>query len=597
MKLPKNHFIATEIDYKINTDAKKILAGNWCHNHSNLDTSEISNTEITQGIWEDVFIKEKDYNFIRDILNIYSEKLSTYLNKYNNEKFSVEFWKILILPWLSYYLPSQLYKWRIVNKVLKEKGEFSFFSLPDHEIASYPVDTANYYNLIDVDNEFNYFEFKKILKHLKSKENKIIFIEKLYKKKINNDKKNSFSKKLKIYFFDILDSIFQTISKNNSIYIEDTAFRKKDYLKMNLQLKQFPPIYQKLFNYNLENIVFKNFQINIEKRRSIPFDDKVQNSENVDFLHYINLSITKDLPICFLEGFSHLKKSAEKININPKIIFSCFRHFFSEKFKYWVALKTTNDKAKLILTFHGGGHHRKFNETFHYERMIANMTATWTKSQDDKEIQLPANKFLNFKKKRKEYKYLSYVELRSGLFPSKFGDRQYIPETNLKNIKHFESLLEKKIFENLIYLPFDNYNWGCVNSVKKIIKSNYIQEPISLMKYLHKSKIVLCTYPETPLYEGIITGPTILLYNFSTDLIHERFEKIFKEMVKYKIIFSNPEEASLHINDIWDNVDEWWNSKNVKNTINEFMQQTCMTSDNSIKIWSDFFKEQLKKNI
>ena len=143
-------------------------------------------------------------------------------------------------------------------------------------------------------------------------------------------------------------------------------------------------------------------------------------------------------------------------------------------------------------------------------------------------------------------------------------------------------------------MPFAKFNWGCVDEIKNIVKNNYINKPISLIKYLYKSKIVVCSYPETPLYEGMLTGPTILLYKFNSDLIDEKFQKIFNELVKHKIAFSNAEEASLHINKIWDNVDEWWNSKYVKSTVSDFMYQTCQTSSNSINIWVKFLKDAIK---
>ena len=42
-------------------------------------------------------------------------------------------------------------------------------------------------------------------------------------------------------------------------------------------------------------------------------------------------------------------------------------------------------------------------------------------------------------------------------------------------------------------------------------------------------------------------------------------------MVKNKIAFSNPEDASLHINNTWDSVDKWWNSEEVKNTLSKIL--------------------------
>ena len=61
-------------------------------------------------------------------------------------------------------------------------------------------------------------------------------------------------------------------------------------------------------------------------------------------------------------------------------------------------------------------------------------------------------------------------------------------------------------------------------------------------------------------------------------------------------LFSNPEDASLHINNVWDNVDEWWYSKDVKNVVSELKRLTCLTSDNSINVWTKFLKNQISKN-
>ena len=83
-QLPKYHFFATEIDYKIPTNNKKILAGNWCHNHSTLEKEQSENIEIIKDCWENYDQKSKDYTFLQNILDQYCEKLTLYLNKYNS---------------------------------------------------------------------------------------------------------------------------------------------------------------------------------------------------------------------------------------------------------------------------------------------------------------------------------------------------------------------------------------------------------------------------------------------------------------------------------------------------------------------------------
>ena len=69
------------------------------------------------------------------------------------------------------------------------------------------------------------------------------------------------------------------------------------------------------------------------------------------------------------------------------------------------------------------------------------------------------------------------------------------------------------------------------------------------------------------------------------------------DLVKNKIAFSNPKDVSLHINEIWNDIDKWWSSKDVKNTINDLLLATCQIQDDSINIWAKFLKNEIKKNI
>lgn len=599
-KLSKYHFIATEIDFKIHTGSKKIIAGDWCNNYSSLENK---NFEVAEDVSKDIISREKDDEFVKDIKNQYCEQLSLYLNKFNKENFPVNFWKILILSWLNNYLQTQLYRWRIVNNVLKDKKSISFFSFPDQDVYKCAIDTINYKQLIRSDNEFNYFHFKRILKYLKKKDCDISFIEKRYNKEnVLKDfdiastvwlkDSDSWVRKTKIYLLEFIDTISLFLSRKNDIFIDDKTFRKKDYLLINIYLRQFPTYLLKIFNWRLENRVFKKVKIDIEKRKIFNLNYKINNSNNAEFIDYINSSIIYDIPTCYLEGFSQLKESIKKIKNRPKLILSSIKHHHSEKFKFWVADSILNNNTKFITASHGAGDFKKFNPYFELGD-IAHKRVTWAEPRNNKEIQLPANNFFNFKKQRKHNKYLSYADTRGVFFPERLTGKRDVQEFNLNNIKKFNFLLQKKIQKNLIYLPQEIPNWGSVFKIKDILKNNYINERASFKKYLLKSKIVVCGYLGTAFCESILTGPTILLYDLNSDPNNEKFDKIFQKLVKSKIAFSNPEDASFHINNIWDSVDKWWDTEEVKNTINEFIQQASPISNNPIKPWIKFLKKEV----
>ena len=44
---------------------------------------------------------------------------------------------------------------------------------------------------------------------------------------------------------------------------------------------------------------------------------------------------------------------------------------------------------------------------------------------------------------------------------------------------------------------------------------------------------------------------------------------MIKKLENSKILFYDPLKLSKHLNDIWENVDNWWNSKEVQNTLDD----------------------------
>jgi putative transferase (TIGR04331 family) len=116
----------------------------------------------------------------------------------------------------------------------------------------------------------------------------------------------------------------------------------------------------------------------------------------------------------------------------------------------------------------------------------------------------------------------------------------------------------------------------------------------NLLEAFNDSKIIVCTYPETTVFEAIYSKiPTILLYKKEYWELHPEFDDLVKKMKLANIIFSDPVSASSHINRIWNDPRLWWDSPTVIDVRKEFFDQCGRVDDNWLDQWSDFFKEQL----
>ena len=58
--------------------------------------------------------------------------------------------------------------------------------------------------------------------------------------------------------------------------------------------------------------------------------------------------------------------------------------------------------------------------------------------------------------------------------------------------------------------------------------------------------------------------------------------------------FKNTKKAIEHINNIWSNPTEWWNSNEVKKILKSIRHNFCKTDTNSIDIWKNFIKNEYK---
>jgi len=59
---------------------------------------------------------------------------------------------------------------------------------------------------------------------------------------------------------------------------------------------------------------------------------------------------------------------------------------------------------------------------------------------------------------------------------------------------------------------------------------------------------------------------------------------------KAQIFFDNEKLAAAHINNVWNNVDQWWYSKSVQNSVNLFCNKYSKRSSRPISSLFNLFK-------
>ena len=85
------------------------------------------------------------------------------------------------------------------------------------------------------------------------------------------------------------------------------------------------------------------------------------------------------------------------------------------------------------------------------------------------------------------------------------------------------------------------------------------------------SRLVCFNYDSTGFLENLNYNiPSIAIWDNTFNHINENFEKKYELLLEANIIFNNEKELINHVENNWENVYEWWNSKKVQTSINEF---------------------------
>ena len=64
--------------------------------------------------------------------------------------------------------------------------------------------------------------------------------------------------------------------------------------------------------------------------------------------------------------------------------------------------------------------------------------------------------------------------------------------------------------------------------------------------------------------------PTVIFWDPTFWEIRESAKPFFEKLKKVGVFHENPSSAAKHINLIWENVEKWWQSKEVINAVNDF---------------------------
>ena len=215
--MKKSYFVTTALEETWSVHNKIIFADEACCLYDRRHVWAKCDHTIIQHHWRDIKKFEADYDYLTKLYEVKLVELSDKLNVIHNVNYSLKFWRIVIGPWLAYFIHLLFERWQTIIQSKKTCGTFNTIILLFKDDQATPVDMEDFISKIKSD-EWNHIVYSSILE-LELAENRIIYKE--IDNKINKIIKSY--KSIKLIIKEKLSSLSYLFSKNNKVFIANSC--------------------------------------------------------------------------------------------------------------------------------------------------------------------------------------------------------------------------------------------------------------------------------------------------------------------------------------------------------------------------------------
>jgi putative transferase (TIGR04331 family) len=534
---------------------------------------ELEEKPVNYFVADEILFNNKDrvesFNICEQIYKSILNDLYLKLNEIHKIQWNKKSWEILIGFWLKRFIYIIFFKFNNLNHILENKkiDKVSLSKSKTNHLTSH--ESTQIQNL-SIDTNWSWILYSKIFEYLKTENIEIDIFENekenfhedhtLLFERVNINKKNIKKKIIKSYNF-----LTNRLLSHKRNFIVGTYLPILEEKKLELLFGQIPTFYRPPY--------IKYSPINLSFRKSIFFNKDCLIKEKI-----VRDLLPSYLPTFILENFQILKSTVEKYNYpqKPKFIFTSNIFESDEAFKYYLAnIINQVEKPKYFVGQHGNAYFTRIDNNFRTEVKTCDYFISWGEMgyNNKKMINLFNLKLPHVKKKKNVDKIV--IVFRSLGYQDLPYDRWKEGKEELLMTKNFIKCLSNDLHEYIylrLHASFKNrYKTFIQDYLSDIKDFKKDFEEISFNKLTEDAKLVVFNYDSTGFLDNLTSGkPSMCLYPNIFNHLNQNCKQHYKNLKDANIIFDDPKEMSDHINNIWPNVNQWWNSNEIQRVIENF---------------------------
>ena len=563
-----------------------VFLGEWCKLYNRKKEWEDREVSVLPYHWDDRKKLYNDYIYLQKVYEELLAELSYNLNVIHKVNHSDRYWRIVVGPWLGYFIQLLFDRWTMIEVALKSDNISTIDVFDFNESNFIPNDMMHFIQALLMDS-WNEFIYTSILDWMKAPLKKI---------DLRNNENISSGNVYKFNFRCLLKrNLTQTVNYFNNLFCGDnehffisTYLSKKQDITLQLKLNQIPKLWKSVSGPVVP----------------VDIDSRKWTLENLgsksDFLNFVRTLIPKQIPVSYLEGYHEIVILTKKLPWpkNPKTIFTSQDNLTSDVFKIWAAEKC--EKGSPLITSQHGGNYGTALWNFLEDHQIAIsdhfLTWGWSKSTNDKVI--PIGNFKGFGKSYSPKKGGFALLVEAALprqsyfmFSAPVGVGQWCDYFN-DQCRFIQALPIKLREEITVRLYPEDFECGQKDRWLDRFPLINIDQGQPIHSLLRKSRLFIGTYNATSYLEAMsLNFPTIIFWNPKHWELRNSAIPFFTSLRLAGIFHNTPESAALKMSEIWNNVEGWWFSKEVQSAREEFCNYYAQIPKKPLNIMKDLFNE------
>ena len=564
-------------------DRPVIFLGEWCRIYDRRDIWQNMDAVVAPPYGLGILKKDADHALARDLEEVIFPILCDALNQYHGTHHDHRSWRIMIGGWLRRYIDI------IINRVKTLEQCSERYSLSGATTFAGITNALAPLNSLDALLVLNNHVWSNCLYA------RIIgLLGSCPLEYIQNDLDGGFceapksaavapiKKKILRWGFDKFNRLLKHCVRKNDALIINSYLPRKTLFKLQLALRQCP-----------QYLVSSEFSVNRKPDTALRevLSDKFTIHTDDRLLWVISKLLFEMIPISFLEAYGDLDIQSGNLAwpSNPRFIFTSNNFDLDDLFKVWASKKIA--KGSRYIT----GQHGNNYGTYRYmmpsiEEATADKFITWGWSDGMKQ-HAPAFILKSAGLKKKSGKSASGLLLIEAYYYNMMNtwDRAYEFECYWQTQAAFVSSLRKDIKEDLTIRLHSEHRKrdGCEISRWSDFDSTIQVEPGEkpMKSLLESNRLIVYGYDSTGILETLsMNKPTIAFWENGFEHLRDSAKPYYQLLVDVGIFHLTPSSTAQKINEVWDNLDDWWLSKDVQGVRKIFCEQYAREVDNPVQI-------------